>query len=404
MDNFDFGMEEQPTSTTYTVTQLTNRIKDLLESNFFSVELEGEISNYRPSSSGHVYFVIKDETSSISAALFKGKSRYLTFNPKDGMKVRVKGNISVYGARGTYQIIVDKMEELGTGDILKILEERKRMFAQEGLFDAERKVRIPYFSPRIAVVTSPTGAAIRDVLQIVKRRNPKVSVTILPCAVQGTEAGLQIAAQIERANTYHLGDVLIVGRGGGSLEDLLPFSDECVVRAIANSAIPVISAVGHEIDWALSDFTADLRAPTPSAAAELAVPLLQEMYERMDFSLSVRFVKEKIERLRLLTRSFSPENFELRFRTIEQPLLQRFDELKENLLFSMENKIVDFRHRLKYAHQVLEEANPHSILERGYSVVRENESKKVIRSSKETTQGQNLEVISFDGAYNVEVK
>ncbi len=400
MDTFDFGMAEKPASTTYTVTQLTNRIKDLLESNFFSVELEGEISNYRPSSSGHVYFVIKDETSSISAALFKGKSRYLTFNPKDGMKVRVKGNISVYGARGTYQIIVDKMEELGTGDILKILEERKRVFASEGLFDSDRKQSIPYFSPRIAVVTSPTGAAIRDILQIIKRRNPKVSVTVLPCAVQGIEAGMQVASQIQRANIFNLADVLIVGRGGGSLEDLLPFSDECVVRAIAESSIPVISAVGHEIDWALSDYVADLRAPTPSAAAELAVPLLQEMYERIDFSLSVRFIKEKIERLRLLTRSFSPENFELRFRTIEQPLMQRFDDAKEDLLDAINNKVVDFRHRLKYAVQILEEANPHDILERGYSVVREAGSKKVIRNAKETQKGQQLEVISFDGTYN----
>ncbi len=404
MDTFDFGMAQQPTSNTYTVTQLTNRIKDLLESNFFSVELEGEISNYRPSSSGHVYFVIKDETSSISAALFKGKSRYLNFNPKDGMKVRVKGNISVYGARGTYQIIVDKMEELGTGDILKMLEERKRMFASEGLFDSDRKNRIPYFSPRIAVVTSPTGAAIRDVLQIVKRRNPKVSVTVLPCAVQGTEAGMQIASQIERANKYNLADVLIVGRGGGSLEDLLPFSDECVVRAIANSKTPVISAVGHEIDWALSDFVADLRAPTPSAAAELAVPLLQEMYERMDFSLSQRFIKEKIERMRLLIQSFSPENFELRFRAIEQPLMQRFDYVKEDILKAINEKVTDFRLKVKYAHQILEEANPHAILERGYSVVRENDSKKVIRSAKEAQKGQELEVISHDGTYNVEVK
>ncbi len=403
MDTFDFGLPNQQSSTTYTVTQLTNRIKDLLESNFFAVELEGEISNYRPSSSGHVYFVIKDETSSISAALFKGKSRYLNFNPKDGMKVRVKGNISVYGARGTYQIIVDKMEELGTGDILKILEERKRMFAAEGLFDSDRKKHIPYFSPRIAVVTSPTGAAIRDVLQIVRRRNPKVSVTVLPCAVQGLDAGIQIAKQIDRANMFNLADVLIVGRGGGSLEDLLPFSDEIVVRSIANSTIPVISAVGHEIDWALSDFVADLRAPTPSAAAELAVPLLQEMYERLDFSLAARFIQEKVERLRLLTQSFSPENFELRFRSIEQPLMQRFDYAKEELLKSINEKIVDFRHRVKYAHQILEEANPHQILERGYSVVRECESKNVIRSAKETSIGQKLEVISFDGTYNTEV-
>ncbi len=403
MDNLDFDMVEQSTSNTYTVTQLTNRIKDSLESNFSHIELEGEISNYRPSSSGHIYFVIKDENASISAALFKGKSRYLSFNPKDGMKVRVKGSVSVYAVRGTYQIIVDSMEELGTGDILKLLEERKRVFASEGLFDSDRKKRIPYFAPRIAVITSPTGAAVRDILQIIRRRNSKVSVTIFPCAVQGSEAANQIANQIDRVNIFKLADSIIVGRGGGSLEDLLPFSEEVVVRAIARSEVPVVSAVGHEIDWALSDFVADLRAPTPSAAAELTVPLLDEMYERLDFSFAHQFLQSKIDNLRVLTRSFSPDNFELRFRTIEQPLLQRFDDAKEDLLYSIENKIVEFKHRLKYALQILEEANPHAILERGYSVVRETGSEKVIRSAKETKQGQKLEVISFDGMYTTTV-
>ncbi len=403
MADFDFDSYKTETKKSLTVTELTNNIKDLLEEHFFTVEIEGEISNYRPSSSGHVYFVLKDENASISAVLFKGKARYLAFNPKDGMQVKAKGTISVYASRGTYQIIIDKMEELGTGDILKILEERKRKFAEQGLFDQERKKSIPYFPLTIGVVTSPTGAAIRDILQIVKRRNEKVSVTVIPCAVQGTDAGMQIAAQIYRANVFNMADVLIVGRGGGSLEDLLPFSEECVVEAIADSKIPVISAVGHEIDWALSDFVADLRAPTPSAAAELAVPLLDDIYDKIDFSFAQDILLDKVERLKICARSFSPDNFELRFRTIEQPLLQRFDYAKEDLLESLQNRVKDYRTKLQFAIKTLEEANPLKILERGYSVVRDNETKEVIVSSKQVQKDQKLEIISHDGTYNATI-
>ena len=244
--------------------------------------MKGEISNFRPSSTGHIYFTLKDEHASISAVLFKGKSRYLSFNPKDGMKIRAKGSLSVYAQRGSYQIVIDSMEETGSGDILKLIEQRKRALAEEGLFDSERKQNIPYFPRCIGVVTSPTGAALRDVLQILNRRNPKVSVIILPCPVQGSDAGKIIAKQIEIANVHNLCDVLIVGRGGGSLEDLLPFSEEEVVRSIAASKIPVISAVGHEIDWALSDYAADVKSPTPSAAAELAVPPLDEIEQTLE--------------------------------------------------------------------------------------------------------------------------
>ncbi len=403
MAEFDFDSYKD-TKKTLTVTELTTQIKDLLEENFFTVEIEGEISNYRPSSSGHVYFVIKDENASISAVLFKGKARYLHFNPKDGMKVKATGTISVYASRGTYQIIIDKMEERGTGDILKILEERKQKFAKRGLFDQERKKSLPYFPSTIAVVTSPTGAAIRDILQIVQRRNNKVSITVLPCAVQGTDSGEQIATQIYRANNFNMADVLIVGRGGGSLEDLLPFSEECVVEAIANSKIPVISAVGHEIDWALSDFVADLRAPTPSAAAELAVPLLEDIYEAIDFSFAEDILLDKVERLKILAKSFTPENFELRFRTIEQPLLQRFDDAKEDLLDSLESKVKDYRTKLQFAIKTLEEANPLIILERGYSIVRDNETKQVIFSTTQAIENQDLEVITSDGNFIAKVK
>ena len=265
------------------VSQLTSRIKDMLEGRFSRITLEGEISNLKPASTGHLYFYLKDEHAVISAVMFKGRMRGLSFTPTDGTLVRANGSISVYAPRGNYQIVVESMELAGTGNILLMLEERKRRLAAEGLFDQDRKRPLPSFPQRVAVVTSPTGAALRDILQIMGRRNPKISVTVLPCQVQGADAAPAIARMIAVANAYKLADVLIVGRGGGSLEDLLPFSEEVVVRAVAESQIPVVSAVGHEIDWALSDLAADMRAPTPSAAAELVSPLLTEVTGQLEY-------------------------------------------------------------------------------------------------------------------------
>lgn len=354
-----------------TVSQLTDLIKEFLESSFPDLTIEGEISNYRPSSTGHIYFTLKDDKAAISAVMFKTRSKSLTFTPQDGMKVKVTGSLSVYAQRGSYQIIVNSMEELGTGNILQLLEERKKRLAMEGLFDSENKKSLPFFPLKIGLVTSPTGAALRDILQIVKRRNKLVSVIVLPCPVQGNDAAPYIAQQIKTANEFNLADVLIVGRGGGSLEDLLPFSEEEVVRAVAASEIPVISAVGHEIDWALSDFAADVRAPTPSAAAELAVPLLSEVKETIERSSNelIRGISTKIDNYKILVKSFSPENLELRFRSIEQPLLQRFEDAKDSLILSMNDLLTQRKQQLKIATNTLEQISPKTILERGYSLV-----------------------------------
>lgn len=354
-----------------TVSQLTDLIKEFLESSFPDLTIEGEISNYRPSSTGHIYFTLKDDKAAISAVMFKTRSKSLTFTPQDGMKVKVTGSLSVYAQRGSYQIIVNSMEELGTGNILQLLEERKKRLAMEGLFDSENKKSLPFFPLKIGVVTSPTGAALRDILQIVKRRNKLVSVIVLPCPVQGNDAAPYIAQQIKTANEFNLADVLIVGRGGGSLEDLLPFSEEEVVRAVAASEIPVISAVGHEIDWALSDFAADVRAPTPSAAAELAVPLLSEVKDTIERSSNelIRGISTKIDNYKILVKSFSPENLELRFRSIEQPLLQRFEDAKDSLILSMNDLLTQRKQQLKIATNTLEQISPKTILERGYSLV-----------------------------------
>ena len=244
----------------FTVSSLTNLIKNVVENiSPQSVQLEGEISNYRPSTSGHVYFTLKDSGAQISAVLFRSSAARLDFLPKDGMKVLCTGKLTVYAARGNYQIVVNSMKISGTGNILQMIEERKKRFAAEGLFDRNRKKPLPMFPQKVGIVTSPTGAALRDILQISRRRNNSVSIIIFPALVQGETAPASIAEQIETANKFKMCDILIVGRGGGSLEDLLPFSDEKVVRAVANSEIPVVSAVGHEIDWALSDFAADER-------------------------------------------------------------------------------------------------------------------------------------------------
>ena len=388
------------------VSQLTSRIKDMLEGRFSRITLEGEISNLKPASTGHLYFYLKDENAVISAVMFKGRMRGLSFTPADGTLVRAKGSISVYAPRGNYQIVVESMELAGTGNILLMLEERKRRLAAEGLFDQDRKRPLPSFPQRVAVVTSPTGAALRDILQIMGRRNPKISVTVLPCQVQGADAAPAIARMIAVANTYKLADVLIVGRGGGSLEDLLPFSEEVVVRAVAESQIPVVSAVGHEIDWALSDFAADMRAPTPSAAAELVSPLLTDVtgqleYWRRDLYESLT---SRLDRMRLLVKSFTPDSLELRFRTIQQPLLSRFDTAKEAILSAMEERCKDARHRIENSLRDLEGANPSAILARGYSMVTDKATGTVIRSPADTVAGQVLEIRPAAGVIQVQVQ
>ena len=351
-----------------TVSQLTEIIKELLEQSLPKVYVEGEISNYRPSSTGHLYFTLKDENAAISAVMFKYKANSLTFLPQDGMKVKVKGQISVYAQRGTYQITVESMEKLGDGNLLLMIEQRKQRLASEGLFDRERKQRIPFFPNTIGVVTSPTGAALRDILQILERRNPKISVIIFPCQVQGADAADSIAQQIKIANEFDMVDVLIVGRGGGSLEDLLPFSEECVVRAIAESKIPTISAVGHEIDTMLSDYAADVRAPTPSAAAELASPILSDLENaieqyRLDF---IRSITTKIDSFKTMSKSFSIENMESFFRNKENSYIQRLDDAKTELINAIQLKMDKSKNQLALATNTIEQLNPRSILKRGF--------------------------------------
>lgn len=392
--------QEIPRKSVYSVTDITLIIKGMMERSFPSVAIEGEISNMRPAASGHLYFTLKDSASQISAVMFRSRASALNFAPKDGMMALCSGALTVYQQRGNYQIVVSKMEMAGEGNILQMLEKRKRALAAEGLFDSERKRAIPKYPRAIGVVTSATGAALRDIMRIARQRNRAVDLIVLPALVQGSSAADTIARQIRAANCFSLCDTLIVGRGGGSLEDLLPFSEEIVVRAIAASKIPVISAVGHEIDWALSDYAADARAPTPSAAAELAVPILGDTVAALQ-NYAAGFESEarrKVEKMKLLVKNFSPENLELQFRNIEQPLLARFDNAKVALLQNISEKLKDAKRAVQSHIQTLEDSSPQSILARGYSVARLKESGAVLRDPSAVKPGDALEITLAKGA------
>ena len=400
-------MQQQlfPKDTVFSVSELTSLISEILTETFKTITIEGEISNWRPSAAGHIYFTLKDNSAQIKAVMFKGSAYHLNFTPRDGDKVRCTGNLSVYAPQGNYQIIVTKMEAAGSGNILQMLEERKKKLAAEGIFDSARKKALPFFPRTIGVVTSPTGAAIRDILQITKRRNPSINVTVLPAIVQGEGASQTIVKMIQIANFYKLCDVLIVGRGGGSLEDLLPFSEENVIRAIAASEIPVISAVGHEIDWALCDYAADKRAATPSAAAELAVPLLSDLMNQLGAYKEGLYtgIKQKIEQKRLLIRSFTPDSFEIRFRAIQQPLLNRYENAKNALLNNMNERIKDARQKIKGFKSILESSSPQSIFERGYSMVKTKDG-VIVRNAAQIAAGDEIEIRPAEGIISAVVK
>ncbi|MFO7849750.1 MAG: exodeoxyribonuclease VII large subunit [Spirochaetia bacterium] len=378
----------------YRVSEINSLIKEVIETSFPAVAVEGEISNFRPASSGHWYFSLKDEETMIQAVMFRHKSRTLSFTPKDGDKVVVRGNLGVYVKRGSYQIVCETMEQAGVGNILAMLERRKKKLAAEGLFDEDRKQPLPIFPRRIAVVTSPTGAAIRDILNVLGRRSSGLDVVVLPAPVQGEGAGEKIAAQIRRADIFSLGDVIITGRGGGSLEDLLPFSEEAVVRAVYASKTPVISAVGHQTDTSLSDFAADRAAPTPSAAAELVSSSREELYTRVVSMRGEmeRRLRERAERARLLIDRFTPENLADRFRLYIQPYYLKLDDAKEELIRSIGDAVKERRHRIELLLRDIEAASPEGTLRKGYALVTKEQDGTLVRSYDQVAPGEMLDI------------
>ena len=399
------GPDMETAEKVYGVSELTGLVREILEGSFPSVIVEGEISNCRPASSGHLYFSLKDRSSMLQAVMFRYRSRALAFEPGDGMLVRAHGAVTVYAARGQYQLLVEGLERAGEGDLLAMLEERKRRLAAEGLFDQSRKRPLPRLPSRVAVITSPTGAALRDILSVIGRRNSGVDVVILPAAVQGDDAPAQLIAQLEAANRWSLGEVIILGRGGGSLEDLLAFSDEALVRAVAASRIPVISAVGHEIDWALSDYAADLRAATPSAAAELVsesragiVGQVRHLSEELETSM-----RSRLDQLRLLLGRFEPRNAEALLMRSFMPTARRLDEARESLVRGMSDSVESRRRRIELASRDLAATSPEAVLARGFAVVRRARGGDAIRDARLLSGGDALDIRFSRGAASAEV-
>lgn len=427
------------------VEQLNRQIRQLIEGELGLVWVQGEISNFKAHTSGHHYFSLKDSKSQISAVMFRGYNSRLKFKPIDGLEVIVRGRVSVYEPRGSYQIVCEMLEPVGAGALQKAFEQLKEKLKREGLFDSARKRSLPPMPRHIAIVTSPTGAAIRDMIHVLNRRNRSVQVTLIPTVVQGDGAAAHICEALRKAVLLEKVDVVIVGRGGGSIEDLWAFNDENLARAIAACPVPVISAVGHEIDFTISDFVADLRAPTPSAAAELVVKNTADLCHKLEsqqkmLSLAMsKYLRVENQRLQnLMVRLVDPKrklqelilrNDELSFR-LQQAMAKYFEKRRLELKVSTEslptpqkilgekrseiemlhlkmknhiNCLVDLRKMsLDRLMDLLESLSPLKVVERGYSVVRKQD--QLIKASSQIKMGDEVSVRLAKGGFVATVK
>lgn len=389
-----------------TVTQINNFIKVLLERTevLQNLWIKGEISNFKLHSSGHIYMTLKDEGAVLRAVMFRSAAMRLKFRPENGMKVSARGRIGVFERDGQYQLYIEEMEEDGRGDLYRLFEELKRKLGEEGLFDEKKKKKIPRFPKKIGIVTSPTGAAVRDIINILRRRYPLCEAVLYPALVQGQGASESIVRAIEYFNAEKSADVLIVGRGGGSIEDLWAFNEEATVRAVYASDIPVISAVGHETDFTLTDFAADLRAPTPSAAAELAVPQAEDIYSFLEGcavrskALLLAKAQARERQLSLLTSRPSLTDFS---RTIERRI-QETDRAEDNLLKAYENLVQKKTASLSGAASSLDAMSPLKVLERGYSVA--SKDGRTIRSVSGVKEGDDIDIRLTDGTVRAKVE
>ncbi len=429
----------------FSVAELTSNIKMLLEENFSFIWINGEISNFSKPSSGHYYFSLKDARSQISAVMFHGQNRKLTFLPENGMQITALGRLSVYEPRGTYQIIIEHLEPKGIGALQIAFEQLKEKLKNEGLFDVQHKRPIPLFPSKITVITSPTGAVVHDIIKVAIRRFPNIRITIIPVSVQGLGAESEIVNAINLLNSRKDSDLAIIARGGGSLEDLQAFNSEPVARAVFSSNIPIVSAIGHETDYTIIDFISDLRAPTPSAAAEIVVPdktelltLIKskqkflEVFFRRYIEKKRSFItqstdrlmdpKQKIQDLRIRTddllnrmiRSFSHSNQRLydklefiKKRLYSNPLANRLyfghisiDRMKDNII---KNLLVTYQNKKSGLLEIAGKLNalsPVSILNRGYSITRTKMEKKIVNNTRLVSIGQHLEVILAKGMLN----
>ena len=386
------------------ITRLNNYLKAMFDNNphLQKVFLKGEISNFKNHTRGHLYFTLKDENSRLSAVMFAGNAKGLSFEPEDGMNVLVEGRISTYPATGQYQIYVDKMEVDGLGNLYIEYEKLKKKLAEEGLFDDKYKKPIPKYPTKIGIITAPTGAAIKDILSTIKRRFPICETILFPCLVQGESAAVDVVRQIKMADTYDL-DVIICGRGGGSIEDLWAFNEEIVARAIFECNTPIISAVGHEIDFTIADFVSDLRAPTPTGAAEMAVPTMDEvLYKLKTIKLRAskslnNMIKLKTDRLNLVKDSYILKNPLAMYEVKEQKLDNLIESLNNKIKSILENK----KHDMLILTKTLKLVNPLNILENGYSLVTKED--KVINDSKSLKKDDEVNIRLYKGEVKAKV-
>jgi len=436
------SFEEKNTHrTALSVSELNRQVKQLLEASFLQIWVEGELTSFSKPSSGHWYFTLKDQKAQIRCAMFRGQNQRLRFIPKEGDKVVVRTKVSLYEGRGDYQLIVESMEPAGAGDLQKAFEQLKAKLSAEGLFDRARKKELPPLPKTIGVVTSPTGAAIHDIITVLNRRFPQINVLIYPTAVQGDTAASEIAKMIKLANEHKKCDVIIVGRGGGSLEDLWAFNEEVVARAIAESSIPIVSAVGHEVDFTIADFVSDYRAPTPSAAAEKLSPdqyewqqnldhLMDRIYHSINRKLTIeqqkvdnlsshikhpgkkllehaerlielevrlnqayqRTTANKKQTLNTLKQRLMSQSPSHKLTTAKEKLENEFLKLNSSIKRTLENK----QQQLSLNVQTLETVSPLATLSRGYAIVSSKEH-TVVRSVNNVSEGCEIKTKLSDG-------
>lgn len=389
----------------FTIGEITREIKFSLETQFSGLWVEGEISNFKRHTSGHLYFSLKDSQAALRCVMWRGTASHLSFEPEDGTKVRAFGDVTIYEKQGNYQLRVAQMLPLGVGELEIAFRKLKERLAAEGLFAPEHKRRLPEIPETVGVITSPTGAAVRDIIVTLRRRWPPIRIVLRPTAVQGSGAAAQIAEAVEDFNTWGRADVLIVGRGGGSLEDLWPFNEEIVARAVYNSQIPVVSAVGHEIDFSICDFVADVRAPTPTAAAELVVPDgegMRDAIRNMVGAMNMR-IGERLRQYREVIKGFRGRYGMKRIQDIVYQNMQRVDELERGLMSAMRHAIDRSHTRVDYQNARLQALSPQAVLKRGYSVTRTYPEGRVVAAASGIRAGQKIQTVLAEGGIISEV-
>lgn len=389
----------------YSVSQINNYLKSLLENDIFlrNLYIEAEISNFKAHSSGHFYLTLKDNNAAISAVMFRTYNYDLKFMPENGMKVLAGGYISIYEKTGQYQLYITSLEPAGKGALYLAYEQLKAKLEKSGVFDAKHKKPIPEYPKCVAVITSPTGAAVRDIINVAGRRNPNVEITVVPVLVQGKNAAEDIASAIDMVNRWGKADTIITGRGGGAIEDLWAFNEEIVARAIFNSKIPIISAVGHETDYTIADFISDLRAPTPSAAAELAVPECGSLNNRViDYSKRLnnrinKIISDCSYKYNILNNNYSFKFFENRIydrQVYAEDLYGRLNKAADNILDKDNLKLQNTLNNL-------ENKSPLNILKKGYALAYNKGN--IVRSVNDVNDGDNISVRLSDGDFAAKV-